>query len=482
MSVAQLSNYGLQVISPIILVHLLTVSDFGQYREFLVYGTLLNAFASFSINDSLLYFVARHPDSAWRVVRRTAMLVACTSLAAALLMIGLDMALGGALVGAYRTPLALYVLFFANLDFWESFLLARNQLGPTFAYTTGRLLARVLVVIAVAMSTTDIRTIIWSLVALEAARLVISASVWQFARRDRSEPPVPDLGREQLRFCVPAGMGVLLNVANRSLGNLWVTKLLGPAALAQFTIGAYGEPIVSSLRNAISTVLLPEMVRRNASAGTDPLALWQRTTVVNCILLFPICVLVLRYAEPLIVTVFGAKFRPAIPLLQIYTLIIVRSCFDFAPPLRAANKTAPIMLSNLASIIANAIGLAFLIPSMGLEGAMIALTSASFVDAAYLCDSTRRLYKVPLAHLLPWGAIVKVVLAAATAVVVILSPAWTRVLGPAGMIPAGMVYLGAFTVLLRVSGVDEGRVLLQRLATSARRAAGFIRARRQDGK
>ena len=64
LSVAQLSNYGLQVISPIVLVHLLSVADFGQYREFLVYGTLLNAFASFSINDSLLYFVARHPDSA----------------------------------------------------------------------------------------------------------------------------------------------------------------------------------------------------------------------------------------------------------------------------------------------------------------------------------------------------------------------------------------------------------------------------------
>ena len=179
----------------------------------------------------------------------------------------------------------------------------------------------------------------------------------------------------------------------------------------------------------------------------------------------------------MVLTVFGTNFRPAVPLLQGYTLTMVRSCFDFAPPLRAINKTAPIMLSNFAGIITNAIALALLVPKMGLGGAMIALVLASFADAAYLCISTKRLYEVPISQLLPWGAIAKVAVAATGAVLVILSPAWTRVLGVAGIVPAGVAYLAGFAVLLRMIGVHEGILLLRRLAMVGRPVTGFLRAR-----
>jgi len=57
LTLSRLASYGLQLISPIFLVRLLTVADFGRYREFLLYAAILQAFAQFSINDSLLYCV-----------------------------------------------------------------------------------------------------------------------------------------------------------------------------------------------------------------------------------------------------------------------------------------------------------------------------------------------------------------------------------------------------------------------------------------
>ena len=47
LTLSRLANYGLMLISPIFLVRLLNVADFGRYREFLLYGSILQAFAQF---------------------------------------------------------------------------------------------------------------------------------------------------------------------------------------------------------------------------------------------------------------------------------------------------------------------------------------------------------------------------------------------------------------------------------------------------
>jgi O-antigen/teichoic acid export membrane protein len=54
LTLSRLASFGLMLISPIFLVRVLTVVDFGRYREFLLYGAILQSFAQFSINDSLL--------------------------------------------------------------------------------------------------------------------------------------------------------------------------------------------------------------------------------------------------------------------------------------------------------------------------------------------------------------------------------------------------------------------------------------------
>ena len=72
LTLSRLANYGLMLISPVILVRLLTVAQFGRYREFLLYASILQSIAMFSINDSLLYCIPANPASRWRTVRQTA--------------------------------------------------------------------------------------------------------------------------------------------------------------------------------------------------------------------------------------------------------------------------------------------------------------------------------------------------------------------------------------------------------------------------
>ncbi len=121
LTLTRITNYGLMLVSPIVLVRVFSVAEFGRYREFLLYAGILQSIAVFSIPDSLLYFVAAHPDSPWRVVRRSVVLTLCSTVVVALAVLVGNAVTHGALVGPYAWPLAAYTLLSVNLDFWECF-------------------------------------------------------------------------------------------------------------------------------------------------------------------------------------------------------------------------------------------------------------------------------------------------------------------------------------------------------------------------
>jgi O-antigen/teichoic acid export membrane protein len=466
LTLSRIANYGLMIISPVILVRLLTVAEFGHYREFLLYANILQTVATLSINDSLLYFIPAHPRSRWRVVSHTAGLTLVISSAVTAGFLGLNWLLDGRLVGAYAVPLALYVMFYVNLDFWECYWLALNRPSRVFAYTVARLLMRMLVVIGAGMLTADVTTIIWSLVVFEAIRLAASLTVWRISSRARAEPPVENIRREQLRFCVPAGLGAVCYMVSRNLGSVAVARYLGAAALAQLTIGTYGEPIIFALRNSISAVVLPELVRRNVRASDAPLRLWQRMTVVNCVLLMPAAVLVALFAQPLILTAFGGAYRGAIPVLQLYSLVIIRSCFDFAPPLRAINRTRPLLDSTFAAALASAATLTVLLPVLGVVGAACALVVSNLVEGLYLARSVQRLYGVTLANLLPWKAVASVAACAVAASLPILAVPGHAEMGLIGAAFWSAGYAIVFWLLLMLLRVEEAVDLTRRLKST----------------
>ncbi|HWW78065.1 MAG TPA: lipopolysaccharide biosynthesis protein [Steroidobacteraceae bacterium] len=482
LTLSRLASYGLQLISPIFLVRLLTVADFGRYREFLLYAAILQAFAQFSINDSLLYCVPANPQSPWRLARQTALLTLCSSVLVVLGLVALDSSSGGRLVNGYVVPLAAYTLFSVNLDFWEYFWLANGRAQPVFFYSAGRLAVRVLVVVVTASLTHDFHAVIWALVALEGARFVAAGITMLVVDRSRREPPLREPWRDQLRFCIPSGTASLLAMLNRNISNVIVARSLGAVALAQYAIGRFGEPVVATVRNSVSAVILPEMVRKDregsqagtaqdtgslardarsqaAQVGKGPLVLWQKATVVNAILLFPIVVLVARYAQPLVVMVFGSAYLGAALIMQIYMLVVIRECFDFAPALRALNRTRPLVESNVAGLLACTVAMLWLIPVAGLAGAMIAFVIASYVDVTWLGWRTLQAYGVRLRELLPWWSIARTALAAAVASVLIANSVWTEVFGRAGIVLAGLAYLAAFALLLQVMRIPEAMVL-----------------------
>ncbi len=464
-SLTRLLNQGLILISPMILVRLLSVEDFGRYREFLVYATVLIGIAGFGINSSLLRFIPTDPQRGWRFVDQTVVLTFGSSILVAGGAFLLDQIFGRSLFGEFGLQVALYVFLFVNLDFWEFLWLSERRSFAVLGYTTARLIARITVVTITAALTRDIDSIIVSLIVLETVRLAISATGWRLRAR-KADRAGDYRWREQLEFCLPFGGALVLVAINKSLGALFVAKMLGPVALAHYAIGVYVQPVITVLRNSLSDVLLPEMVAGDREERADRLELWRRTTVVATMALVGTGVVLARFAEPLITTLFSDKYLPAVPIFQLYLLTFLRESVDFAVPLRAVDKTAAIMRSNLLALALNVALMMLLLPRWGVLGAVVAFLISRAIEGMYLARATMRAYEINLRALAAWRDLFKVLLSAALATTLIASSFWTEHMGFIGVAFGGAAYLGAFVLLLAWLRVPEA-VSLLRLLRSA---------------
>jgi O-antigen/teichoic acid export membrane protein len=455
-------NQGLVLISPLVLVRLLSVEDFGRYREFLLYSTVLLNLCALGINSSLLRFVPDKPELKWHYVAQTALLTFSSSSLITGSAFLLDFALDGKVLGEFALPAVLYVLLFANLDFWEFLWLAEKRKYAVLSYTTARIIARLTTVITAAALSGDVKVIAWSLVGLEAARLLISFVAW----RRRTQPPKADTTgswREQLSYCVPFAGSMITSTLNRSMGSLFVTKFLGPVALAHYAVGTYVAPVITVLRNSISDVVLPEMVSRERQGQADPLALFRRTTVLTAVFLVAAGVVLGRYAEMLVTTLFSEEYRPAVLLFQVFLLVFLRDSLDFGVPLRAINRTSAIMQGNLIAMAINGVLLAVLLPTVGLIGAVAAYLVSKFVEGFYLGTRLAKTYRVSFGEIAAWGDLGKVLIAAAVASVVLYTDFWTDHLGFFGIFGGGLVFALAYGAMLVLFGVPEMLRLLRQV-------------------
>lgn len=455
-------NQGLLLISPVVLVRLLAVDDFGRYREFLLYSGMLITLAGFGASSSLLHFVAQRPEHRQRFIDQVLLM----TLVASAVIIGavalINALLDGAVVGDDMLPVALYVALFVNFDFWEHLWLAQRRITAVFAYTTGRLIARMTVVITAAALTRDVTVVIWSLIGLESVRLLFAVIAW-LRHRERTRAKLPGSWREQLRFCLPVGAASILSTLNKSMAGLFIAKMIGPVGLAHYAIGTYLRPVITVLRNSLSDVLLPEMSARERADERDPLHQWRRMTMLAAVLLTAAFVVLERFSHVLVTTIFTAAYEPAVLVFQIYLFVLLREIIDFAVPLRAINQTMPIMRSGLLTLVLNALLLAILLPMFGIAGAAMAYVVSRLVEGVYMALQMMRAYSIGPRHLARWSDLGKVALSALIASLTLYGSFWTDALGLFGVVIGGAIFMLVYAALLLALRVPEALALMQRI-------------------
>lgn len=461
--VCRVFNYGVMLLSPMILVRIFDIHDYGQYREFMLYAMLVSGVIEFTINRNLIYFIPKYPRSERASLTHTTLLI----LVATAVGLGITFLLKGIIFSRahydFVKPLLLYVFFFLNFDYYENYLLGKKRTDQVLVFSSLRITIRTTALLVAALMSHSVMAVIHTLIAVEIVKCLFVLLMLR-----RSLLPRLDYGLliEQLRFIVPLGVAATIALINNQLANLIISIKLGVESLALYSIGGQQVPIINIVRSSVMDVLFPEMAQLGDG---DRVHLWQRANVVFCFAVFPVYAVFFYHAPTFIETLFTKEYLAAVPLFRIYLTIIVLQCFEVGTPLRAINQNKYAIYAGVFDIAAN-IGLILLLfSSVGFVLPAVAFIIGEFLASAYLAAKIMHFYRIPLGGLFLWRKLVIIACCAALALPVLAAGSFVPMNPVAKAVVFSAAYLLAYYLLVRRFKIDEVGLLVGKLANRYRR-------------
>lgn len=388
-------------------MRLISVHDYGVYREFFIYVNIGSILGCFAVNRSLLYIIPKYGDYERQIILQSILFVLLGSLLVVGAFWGLHLKFS--LFGDFYfvSQLAVYLLLFLNLDYVENLWLAKGQIRHVVSYTMIRSMLRLMAVIFCAWYYETVSSMVFSLIIVEFGRLlfVFVYTLVNYARAKNIGETSTLVAKEQIIFFSPLAVMASLEAINFNVGQIIVSAKLGEEALAYFFVGSYAVMISSLVYGSVSDVLFPSVIRNDRGKILDTLEPWRKVTNFYWLMMLAVCSIGAAYAETIVVFLFSEAYRPAIPIFRLLMLASLIQCFDFNFIIRVLNKNVNSVLGYLVLIPINLGVTYFLIEDLGLFAPAIAFLLAQLVLSLILCTRVLSLTGLKISQLIDWREI-----------------------------------------------------------------------------
>jgi len=167
---ARLLNHALALLSPLLLVRLLEIAEYGRYRQFMATAIFITSLAGFALSTNLNYLIARTPQRQSVDITNTCLLMLAVSLVSALVIVVLRNWIVPPEIENAWPLLAVYVFLFLNLEVLVSYWLAHGQSLQVMVYTVAMTVWRLGTLLAATFWLRDVQMIFVTIVCAEALK------------------------------------------------------------------------------------------------------------------------------------------------------------------------------------------------------------------------------------------------------------------------------------------------------------------------
>jgi len=397
-----------QLATIMVLTRLFSRGEYGSYRQvWLVYFTL-SPVLLLGVPYSIFYFMPRlDAEERRRFALRTVSLLFFLGAALALVIGAGAPLIAASMKNPALVPLlrafALYALFALPTAVLPNLLVADGRHRAAGAVIGGFAFTLAAVVVVAAAIT---HQVIWALRATALAALVQWAVAAVLLTRAHGYRFSLDWGalKKQLGWSVPVGLSAVISVLAQRAGN-WIVAVLykSPATYGIYDVGAFEVPLVGVLTFSVTTTLLPifsGMHHRDEIAAL--VRLWHESMRKVALILFPVFVVLMVCAEPVMLILFTNKYAASVPIFRVYLLLLPLRTANYSAVLQSVGETRALWRGTLGSLTAVAVVGTLLAHTIGMIGPAIGLVLATYGVSVFWLLRTRRALGIRFAETFPW--------------------------------------------------------------------------------
>ena len=380
--IAVLLNIGL----PILLVRLLTRTEYGVYKEaFLFVGTAANV-ATFGVGMSAFYFMPRHPERGGQIALNILVYNFVAGWIPLIVLAFYPQLLKSLFRTSALAPLAMLLGILVLLTLTSSLVqqvpTALQDVRYSTIFIVGTQFTRALLVAGAAILFRSIESLI---VATILSQLLAAALLFWYLH-DRFPRFWTHFDwrffKEQLAYALPYGAFGLLWVIQKDLDNYFVSASLGPGDYAIYAVGWLDVPLISLVLESVVSVMIVRVstlqqenrkadIRYITAAATNRLSAMQ----------FPLFMLLLVAGHDLIVLFYTKAYEKSANIFLISILLLPLSVFLLDPIVRAYKGLRNFLLVVRITIFVGLFCVLFpVIRHFGMMGAAIAAVAAQALE------------------------------------------------------------------------------------------------------
>src|SRR5262245_8990150 len=261
--------FGLSFIAPLLLVRMLSQTEFGVYKQ--VFQILMSAISALNLQvaSTAYYFMPRAPEKRLQVlINVLAFYSAAGALVAALFIFYPECALlvfesGG--LPAYMPLLGVTILLWLVSSNLEVVPMALGDVRTSSAFIVISQLTKSALTVSAALAFHSVRAMIWA-AAIQGILQILFMFAYihrRFGRRFLRFRDAFDLElfKAQIGNALPYGLGGFAQTAQGDLHSFMVSRYFPPAGFAVYSAGLFQLPLLGLLTSSFRDALIPEIGR-----------------------------------------------------------------------------------------------------------------------------------------------------------------------------------------------------------------------------
>ncbi|MFT4680872.1 MAG: O-antigen/teichoic acid export membrane protein [Granulosicoccus sp.] len=425
--IGQVSGFAINFLTPILLVRIISKTDYGVLQQFLLMGNTMLPILGLGLASSLYYFFPiNQGEQRKSFVFNTYLKMAASGF---IFVVGFYFlgkyilgGLGMETLGQAGNILSFYIMFLLSGTLIDFLFILEQKVQMTMGFNPIDKFFRLILLVGTALWHETVQACMWGLMIYAGLRFVFISYyvIKNYYNSANWKLVVPNM-RTQLAYSLPFAAGIIFTTVSQRIDKLLVNRYITPEEFAIYSLAFFSIPLVDQAFASINNVVTPKIANLLKEGNKeDTLKLYRQVVGKTSSIAFPAIIYFTVMAPELLAFLFTEEYVSATPFYRIYLLLFILTMTSYGIVLRAAGKTKWIMLSNFIGMAITAgLGLV-IIPKYALWGAIVTAICGSAVPILLQLHFERKVLKVPLSKHMPWGEILKGLLASLTCIIPVL--------------------------------------------------------------